>query len=117
MRRKELAPVVVPQLLLLADESRRVRTAAVWSARMEKSFFFRKRYFPSPEVFPECDLLILTAGSETRYASRDEAVGQLGSTVHANNLEDAGRVYKELKSAQTGRLKEIGPDGFIDVLI
>lgn len=108
--RKEKAPLLVPQIFLLADEARQVWTAAVWSARVEKAGWFRKRYLPQLQVFPQCDYLILAVGSERRYASRDAVAGP-------EIEENPGKVFAALKTVQTGKLERIGSDGFIDIAL
>ena len=114
---EKLGPsIFVPQIFLLADQTRRVRTAAVWPANVEKAGFFqKKRFLPLPQVFPECDYLILAAGDDRRYVARQEAAGQLGETVRPEDQERAGKVFGSLKTAEAGKVERIGPDGFVDV--
>ena len=108
--------IFVPQIFLLRDQARRVRTATVWSANVEKTGLFqKKRFTPLAQIFPECDYLILAAGDDRRYVSRQEAFGQLGEMVRPEDQERAGKVFAALKTVEAGKVERIGPDGFVDV--
>ncbi|HRJ21215.1 MAG TPA: hypothetical protein PLF84_19360 [Bryobacteraceae bacterium] len=125
--------VHVPSILLMVDDSGRVRPTVIWPADVQRRALLSER-IPIAQVFPVCDLIMLVWGKlggtslkkaivnyEVVMSSLVELLEHIDGPVaglrvlRPNRQAAASAVFDSLPKPGLGDLKLIASDGFVDV--
>ena len=125
--------VFVPSILLMADAEHQVKLVVVWSAEVQRRLWL-KRTSPLPQLFPECDFLMLAWHEHGSTRLGAIVPHSAAITALAALLEDmpgpvaglkllrperrsaAGGIFEALPRLDPASLRRISSDDFVDVV-
>jgi hypothetical protein len=126
--------VFVPSILLMTDDQVRIKPVVLWSATVIRRLF-RTRRIPLPQLFPKCEYLMLAWGKTASELKKGIVPYSTALSAMVGLLEDidgpvegikvlwpagqeqASAIFDALPVADLGELKQIAPDGFVDVAL